>query len=158
MARRPRSETGVFARVIGMAGAIVVLPSVAIGWLYWLRASTSNWPGPKISDALPLDELPGHARVPLVVFLGVFAVAAALLGLTSRRLRVDGLVGGLAAGVGVGAWLYLVATVSLFVVRQVPFTIALGSARSLEAVYVSAAICAVGVGVIAERPGPGFSP
>src|SRR5487761_2756907 len=155
MARRPSSETGTLARVLGMTGAILVLPSVAIGWLYWLRALTSSWPGPKVSDALPLDELPGHAQISLIVFLGVFALAALLLGRCARRLRVDGLVGGLAAGIGVGSWLYLVATISLFVVRQVPFTVALGNARSLEAVYVAAAICAIGVAAIAERPARG---
>lgn len=155
MARRPSSETGTLARVLGMTGAVLVLPSVAIGWLYWLRALTSSWPGPKVSDALPLDELPGHAQISLIVFLGVFALAALLLGRCARRLRVDGLVGGLAAGIGVGSWLYLVATISLFVVRQVPFTVALGNARSLEAVYVAAAICAIGVAAIAERPARG---
>lgn len=155
MARRASSGAGAFARSLGMTAAIIVVPSMAIGWLYWLRALTTSWPGPKISDALPLDELPSHAEVPLVVFLVVFAVAAMLLGLTARRLHVDGLVGGIASGLGVATWLYLVSSISLFVVRQVPFTAALGDARSLEAIYVAASLCAIGVGAVAERPARG---
>ena len=41
--------------------AVVV---TATGWLYLLRPLASL-PGPTVHDALPLDELSGHAKAPL---------------------------------------------------------------------------------------------
>jgi len=140
------------ARGAAMAFAIVLSSSASIGWLYWLRARTLGWPGPRLGDALPLDELPTHADVPLILFVASFGLAGVLLGFLARTLHIDGLSGAIATGTGVAIWLYLVSAVSIFVVRQVPLDFALDDARDLEAVYVGAALCAVAVGLVAPRP------
>ena len=43
-----------------------------------VRAGLARWPGPRVADALPLDELPGRDCVPLVVCVAAFAVAGLL--------------------------------------------------------------------------------
>ena len=69
-----------------------------------------------MADALPLDELPRRDRVPLAVYVGVFAVAAVMLGFAARLVRVDRLTAGVSPAAGTGVWL-LVEGFCLFVVR-----------------------------------------
>ena len=62
-------------RAIAMAVAIALVTSLATGWLYLLRGGVAHWPGPRVADALPLDELPGHDRVPLILYVAAFSLA-----------------------------------------------------------------------------------
>jgi len=77
-------------RLVGLTAggllAFVVVVS-AQGWLYELRGWTLI--GPQVHDALPLDELPRHDSVSLVLFVGVWACAGILVGLVARKARVD---------------------------------------------------------------------
>src|SRR5262249_13685953 len=66
--------------------AFVVVVSVQ-GWLYEMRAATLI--GPRLHDALPLDELPRHDSVSLVLFVGVWACAGIAVGLLARKARVE---------------------------------------------------------------------
>ena len=68
-----------------LAGLAVVV--TATGWLYVLRPHVSL-PGPVVGDALPLDELSRHSGVPLLLFVAVWGLAAALLGLLARACRL----------------------------------------------------------------------
>ena len=102
MARRLRGAAAIAGRAIAVAAAIIVLASLATGWLYWLRAGVSGWPGPRVADALPLDEMPGHDSVPLLIYLAVLGLAATALGLVARALRLDRLTAGLGLAAGTG--------------------------------------------------------
>src|SRR5208282_4518478 len=89
------------------------------GWLYWVHAGVAHWPGPFVRDVLPLDELPKHDQVPLVVCLAAFGICGLSVGLLARAAGLDRLTAGLAIAVGTGCWLFLVDAFCLCVVRQV---------------------------------------
>ena len=132
------------ARATALALAIVLATSIATGWLYWVRAGVAHWPGPVVHDALPLDELPGHDRVPLVIYVAAFGLAGLALGLAARAMRVDRLAAGLGLAAGTGAWLFLVDAVSLLIVRQGSFWQEFHSAAGLQPIYLAAALCGAG--------------
>ena len=154
MASRMHGPLVAAARVLGLAMAIVVITTLATGWLYWIRADVARWPGPMVRDVLPLDELPGHDSVPLVVCVVAFGVAAAGLGLVARALRLGRLAAGLSLAAGVGVWLLLVDAVCLFIVRQEPLREALRGAAGLQPIYLEAAIAGVS-GALLGRSGRG---
>src|SRR5258708_20424403 len=147
MDRYLRETAGLLARVLVVAVAIVLMTSVATGWLYWLRTDVAAWPGPRVADALPLDELPRQDSTPLGLYVGAFAVAGVMLGLAARLMRLDRLTAGASLAAGTGVWLLLVDGFCLFVVRQVPAARALRAAPRLQAVYTAAAVAgAAGAG------------
>ena len=102
------------ATVASLAAFAIVL--AATGWLYQIQPR-SALPGPAVTDSLPLDELSRRSAVPLVVFLGVWGLAALLLGLVARAARAERLTAGLMLALGVGGWTYLVTGFSLLIVR-----------------------------------------
>lgn len=155
MDRGLRRAVVIVARVIVVIVAVVLVTSMATGWLYWARAGAAGWPGPRVSDALPLDELPAHDSVPLVVFMAAFAAAGVLLGLVARAVRLDRLTAGLSLATATGAWLLVVDAISLYVVRQVPASAALRAAASLQPVYVAAAIAGLGGALFGTSARPG---
>jgi lysyl-tRNA synthetase class 2 len=114
----------------------------ATGWLYLARPH-ATWPGPRVRDALPLDELSHHATVPLLLFLCVWGVAAVFLGLLARWARADRLTAGLLLALGVGAWAYAANGVSILVVRQVPAHQAFHAAAAEQAVVIPAALAGI---------------
>lgn len=111
----------------------------ATGWLYIARLTVSL-PGPAMHDALALDELSKHGSVSVLLYLLVWSVAAALLGLLARWARAERLVAGLLLGPAVGAWLYALNGVSILVVRQIPAHQAFHAAASEQAVVIPAAL------------------
>jgi lysyl-tRNA synthetase, class II len=154
-----RETATLLVRVIVVASAIVLVTSVATGWLYWLRAGVAAWPGPRVAGALPLDELPRLDRVPLAVYVGVFAVAGVMLGFAARLVRLDRLTAGVSLAAGTGVWLLLVAGFCLFVVRQVPPGHALRAAGRLQSIYIAAALAgAAGAVLGGRRRAGGLSP
>jgi len=155
MNKRLRGPAAIVLRAAVVIVAIMLVTTVATGWLYWLRASVAHWPGPAVADALPLDELPGHAGVPVVVYLTVFAVAGVMLGLVARQMRLDRLTAGLSLAAGTGVWLLVVDAFCLFVVRQVPAGEGLRAAARLQPVYVAAALAGAGGAVLGRSSRPG---
>jgi lysyl-tRNA synthetase class 2 len=136
-----------------LAGLAVVL--AATGWLYLVRPHAAL-SGPAVGDALPLDELSKHSAVPLPVFLVVWALAAALLGLLVRAVRLERSTGALVLACGVGLWGYLSTGVALLIVRQVPAHEAFDAASRLRAIYLSAALAGLAgalAGVSRKTPG-----
>ena len=160
MLRQLRGGAALALRVIALILAIIVVTSLATGWLYWLRAGVAGWPGPRVADALPLDELPGSDGVPLAIYFTVFAVAGVMLGLVARALRLNRLTAGLSLAAGTGLWLLAVDTLSLFIVRQVPTGAALQAAMRLQPVYLAAALAGAGGALLGRgaRPGGGLTP
>src|SRR5271165_757969 len=157
MGRRLRRTAVLGTQVIVIALAIVLVTSMATGWLYLLRAGVAGWPGPQVADALPLDELPGHDRVPLVVYAGAFVMAGLILGFIARAMRLDRLTAGLCLAAGTGVWLLFVDAFSLLGVRQVPAADALAAAARLQPVYVAAVLAGAGGAVLGKGTRPGAS-
>ncbi|WP_300613370.1 phosphatidylglycerol lysyltransferase domain-containing protein [Trebonia sp.] len=155
MASRVRTALGAAGRAAAVALAVVIVPALATGWLYWLRARVASWPGPRVHDALPLDELPSHDSVPLLVFVAVFAIAGVILGLAARAARLDRLAAGLGLAAGVGAWLYVADAICLFFVRQIPFGPAFRAAAGLQPVYLAAALAGVAGALLGRGTGSG---
>ena len=152
MARLLRGSVVIAARVTAVLLAIALVTSAATGWLYWVRVGVASWPGPRVTDALPLDELPGHDSVPLVVWVAAFAVGGVMLGLAARAARLDRLTAAWALAAGTGIWLLAVDAFSLLVVRQVPAADALRAAARLQPVYIAAALAGAG-GALLGRSG-----
>jgi len=128
-------------RAVAMLGAVVVglcLAVSATGIFYALRGLSV--PGPVVRDALPLDELPRHDGVPLLLFVAVWTPLALLLASFARAVRVERLTGAVLLALGVWGWTYGSAGVSLLVVRQIPAHDAFRIAAQLRAVYLPGAI------------------
>ncbi len=134
------------------AGIVVSLALVvsATGILYLLHGLAL--PGPVVRDALPLDELPKHDAVPLLLFAGVWAAVGLLLGGIARALRAERLTAAFLLGLGVWSWTYVSVGVSLLVVRQIPANDAFEAAAHLRAAYVPAALAALGGAVCGRTP------
>lgn len=129
--------------------AALLVTAAATGWLYTV-APGSALPGPRLAEALPLDELAHHAGVPLLLFAAVWSAAGALLGLIARSTRLDRLALGLLLALCVGACQYVADAISIAVVRQVPVQDALDRAAGLPAVYLAAALAGLGGALLAH--------
>ncbi len=139
MRRRARAV----GRVAIVAPLMLAVAASATGWLYTIGPHAAL-PGPRIGDGLPLDELSKRASVPLLAFVGVWALAALLLGLLARFARAERMTAALLLALGVGAWSYLATGVSILIIRQVPADAAFHSASRLHAVYIAAALAGLG--------------
>ena len=155
MVRKLRWSAIYAGRGVTVVAAVTLTTTLATGWLYWMRAGVAHWPGPRVADALPLDELPGHDSIPLIVYIGAFAIAGLMIGLVARAARLDRLTAGLALAVGTGIWLLAIDAFSLFVVRQVPAVPALRAAERLQAVYLAAALAGAGGALLGRSARPG---
>jgi lysyl-tRNA synthetase class 2 len=127
--------------------AFVVILSTQ-GWLYELRSATLA--GPRIRDALPLDELPRHDSVSLLLFVAVWGVAGVAVGLLARRARIERLTAALLAALVTGLWLFATTWVSLVIVRQVANRQAFHAAIHVPALYLAAGLIGLGCAVFAR--------
>src|SRR5690349_441799 len=137
--------TRVLRRVAGLP-LLVAVVFAATGWLYPVQPHA---PGPRIGDALPLDELPNHAAAPLLWFLVVWSAAGLALGLYARWARIERLTAALVLGLAIGALSYLQVGLSLAVVRQISLRAALDVAARRQAVYLPAALVALAAAALA---------
>jgi lysyl-tRNA synthetase, class II len=135
-------------RLLALPAALAVLFAVT-GWLYLVghEGGASALP---VGDALPLDELSRHSSVPLLVFVGVWSVAAAVLGCIARLLALGRLAAALLLGLLVGSWSYLTTGVSILVVRQIAAESAFRDAGTLRAVLVPAVLAALAGALLAR--------
>lgn len=122
----------------------------ATGWLYLLRPHVGLG-GPRVGDALPLDELPHASSVPFPVFLAVWIVAATVLGLVARSARTERLTAGLLSGLAVAVWTYLTTGVSILVIRQIPAAQAFHSAATTRAVVVPPLVAGIAAAFLGRR-------
>jgi len=138
-----------------LAPAAVAATFAAIGWLY-LVGPAHGVPGPRIADAIPLDELPHRAATPLLLYVGVWAAVGVLLGLVGRAARVDRLTAALVLALLVGLVLDASSALSIAVVRQIPAQHAFDRAAGLPAVYLAAALAGLGGALLGRaRPAGG---
>jgi lysyl-tRNA synthetase, class II len=131
--------------------AFVIVVS-AQGWLYELRGATLI--GPRLRDALPLDELPRHDSVSLVLFAGVWACAGIAVGLLARRAHLERLTTALLAALTTGLWLFLTTWVSLVAVRQVADRQAFHAALHVPALYLAAGFIGLGCALLGRTDAP----
>lgn len=143
------------ARLIVTLLAGIAVTTLATGWLYWIRAGVAQWPGPKLANVLPLDELPGHDGVPVVVAVTVLAIAGLLAGLAARAAGLTRWRAGLTLAAGSWLWLFAVDAFSLYVVRQVPASVAVRAAGGLPALYLAAGLVGAGGALLGRRETPG---
>ncbi len=122
----------------------------ATGWVYVLRPLV-RLPGPRLHDALALDELSHHGTVSLLLYLLVWGLAAGILGLLARWSGADRLTAGLLLGPAVGAWLYVLNGVSILVVRQVSAHLAFHVAATEQALAIPAVLAGI-AGSLLGRP------
>nr|MBA3842964.1 hypothetical protein [Actinomycetota bacterium] len=122
-------------RALGVP-VLLLVSLAATGWLYLVQPAL---PGPRIGGVLPLDELARRSAAPLLSYLLVWGVAAALLGLYARWARLERLTAALLLGGGVGLLGYLQSGLSLAIVRQISLRVALDHAARLQPIYLSAA-------------------
>ena len=122
-----------------------------IGWLYVVRAG--GVPGPRMRQALPLDELAKHASTPLVWYVAVWTVAALLLAGIARWARLERLTAALLLALGTTVLLYVTTGISLAMTRQIPARDALHTAGKLGVVYLPAAIVGLVVAALGRSDG-----
>jgi lysyl-tRNA synthetase, class II len=153
MARAQRLALVVCSVPLGLAVLIA-----ASGWLYLARSHLGT--SGAVHDALPLDELPGHASVSVIVFLAVWGAAAVLLALLARALGAERLTAAFVLALAVGSWVYVSTGASIFVVRQIPLGQAFHLAGRAGPVYLSAGLAGLAGAVLcrAGRPGGGRAP
>jgi lysyl-tRNA synthetase class 2 len=134
-----------------LAGALVGLTLCvsATGLLYALRGA--GIPGPVVRDALPLDELPRHDAVPVVLFVAIWVSVGLLLAGLARALRAERLTGAALLALGVWGWTYASVGVSLLVVRQIPAHDAFRIAAHVRAVYIPAALAGLAGALVGRR-------
>jgi lysyl-tRNA synthetase, class II len=130
------------------APAALGVAVAATGWLYVMRPYLAL-PGPRVGDALPLDELSKRSAVPLPLYVAAWLVAGLTLGAITRWARFERLTAAVLLALGVGMWTYLADGVSIATVRQIPARDAFETAATLQAVYVAAAAAAVGGALLA---------
>jgi len=128
-------------RKAAAAPAVLVLSLAATGWLYLVQPAL---PGPRIGEALPLDELSRHSSASLAWYAVVWAVTGLALGGVLRWARVERFTAGLLLALFVGLWVYLTDGVSIAVVRQIAARDAFDAAARLHAVYLAAALAGLG--------------
>jgi lysyl-tRNA synthetase class 2 len=131
----------VLRSLVAVPVALAVMIGAA-GWLYLVYPRVSL-PGPLIRDALPLDELSKHSTAPLLLFAGIWALAALLLGALARFARAERLTAALLLALGVGVWTYLSNGLALLVVRQISAHHALRDASQLRATWIPVALAAL---------------
>jgi lysyl-tRNA synthetase class 2 len=134
-------------RRLALGPLVFAVAIASTGWLYIVRSGAL--PGPKIGEALPLDELAKHSSVSMLAFAIVWLGAAALLGLAARWARMERLTAALVLGVATAAVLYLANGVSIALTRQISAQQAFHVAMRLESVYLPGAIVGLVVALLA---------
>jgi lysylphosphatidylglycerol synthetase-like protein (DUF2156 family) len=137
------------AAILGAVAVGLALAVSATGLVYLTR--DVSLPGPVVRDGLPLDELPRHDGVPLVLFLAVWTPVALVLAGLARALRAERLTGAVLVALGVWGWTYVSVGVSLLVVRQIPAHDAFRVAAQLRAVYLPAAVAGLVAAFVCRR-------
>jgi len=133
-------------RRLAVPPLFVLLALAATGWLYAVRAS--GIPGPRIAEALPLDELARHDSAPLLWFVAVWLVAGVLVALAARWARVERLTAAVVFALATIVLLQIANGASLTVTRQIPARDAFRAASHLGATYLPAALIGLAVAVV----------
>jgi lysyl-tRNA synthetase class 2 len=125
-------------RKLAVAPVLLTVVLATSGWLYLLRPGGDI--GPRMREALPLDELARHDSVPLFEFAAIWLVAATVIGLAARWARIERLTAALVLAVATWSLLYLANGVSITITRQIPPREAFEAAAQFRSVYLPAVL------------------
>jgi hypothetical protein len=144
----PASRTNLrFFRIARLAVGVLLLVVVALltadGWLYLMRDEGWLALGPKLTDSLPLLQLAGFDRQPLVRVLVAWVVAGVLVGVLLGRLGRAPRV--LAAGTPALVLLLLGSEAAYALARNLRFSHILFSRTPGAGVWLEAVFFVVGV-------------
>jgi hypothetical protein len=128
------SRLGRFERLLHLLAQGLVTAAAATGLLYLLRAELPPAILP-LRDAVPLDELPGHDAVSLILFALVLPTAAAAVLLLTSPARQSPQP--LPFGLATSCCSFVSCAVSLEIVRQTSTAQALTAAAAVPAVYAA---------------------
>jgi lysyl-tRNA synthetase class 2 len=145
-------------RMGGHVGAVVfgiLVVSAALGTLYLVRGAIASWPGPRIADALPLDELPRHDAVNVLPYLLVWGLAAAFLGGLARWRGMGRLTAAIVLSAAVMTFLYFLTGLSLYIVQGLGRSAVLRAPAHVRAVYVPPALAGIAGAFLGRRRRPG---
>ena len=131
------------------ASAVPVALAAALAATGWLYVAHLGVAGPRVGEALPLDELSKHSAAPLLWYLAVWGTAALLVGLYARWARLSRLPAALLLAVTVGGLQYLANGVSIAIVRQITAREGFDVAGRLESTYLPAALVAIACALLA---------
>jgi len=136
-----------------LAGLAVLVATS--GWLYLVRPV--GLPGPRIGEALPLDELSRRSSLSLLEFVAAWALGALMLGLIARAAGAERLTAAALLALAAGLWCYLAAGTSILTVRQIPAHDAFRIAASLRAIWAPALLAGLAGALVgrareSERP------
>ncbi len=131
---------------------LLTVMTAACGWFYVVRAT--GIPGPRVAEALPLDELAKRSSAPLLWFTLVWLGAGLILGYAARWARLRRSVAAFVLALAAGFFLYVTTGVSLAVTRQVSLRAALHVTERMGAIYLAAAVVGLAVALVA-RPAAG---
>ena len=145
MARFASLRVALLVSAASLSALLCVI--AATGLLYLLRPVVSGLDAGVVGDALPLDELPGHAGVSIALFVLIWAAVGVGVA-ASRRRRADRHLVLFASALWF--WEFAGTTVSLAVVRQEAVLRAALAALSVAAVYL-APLVAVTAAVLTSR-------
>jgi lysyl-tRNA synthetase class 2 len=135
-------------RKLALPPLALLLSLAAVGVLYLAQPGL---PGPRIAEALPLDQLSRHDAVPLLWFVTVWGTVALLLGRAARWARIERVTAALLLALATGVFVYLETSASVAIVQQVSLRDALDLAARTKAVYLPALLIGVGAALLAER-------
>ena len=134
-------------RRVALPPLLIGVVFAATGWLYVV--GRMGVPGPKVGEALPLDELAQHSSVPLGMFVAVWLAAGLALGMAARWARLQRTVAVVSFTLATWLLLYVAAGLSFLVTRQVSAREALHAAERLGSVYLAAVLVGLAVAVVA---------
>jgi hypothetical protein len=107
----------------------------ATGLIYLVRQIRTG--APQIQDALPLDELSGHAQVDLLLFLAVWIAAGAALWVAVDATRISAHDALPVLTLTLFLTAYVLAAISIFVVRQIPLANGFVAALATPSIYLA---------------------
>lgn len=142
---------GALLRKLALPPLFLAIAFASTGWLYAVRAG--GVPGPRVGQALPLDELAKHASAPLAWFVVVWAGAAVLLAALARWARVERLTAAFVFALATSTFVYVATGISLAITRQIPARDALHVAGKLGVVYLPAAVVGIVVAAFGSSAG-----
>lgn len=142
---------GALARGTALGFSLLLAMPLATGCLYWMRAPVARVPGPGVAEALELDSLAQHARVPLLAYLVVYGLVYSLVGLVARWTRLDRLRAALVMAVTTGLLTFVLDAFSIYVVRQVGYGQAFAESAHAQPVYLNALLAGLAGAFIARQ-------
>src|SRR5271167_655864 len=90
-----------FSRILLVTLAVIASCVALFGWYFLLRRYVTSIGGPSLQNVLPLDELPKHDSMPLLIYLPITILTAFGLAAVARIVGMNRLIAALTLASGV---------------------------------------------------------